>query len=361
MNSFWKNKKVLITGHTGFKGSWLTLWLLNLGAKVIGYSLEPQSKPNMFQVIKMKNEIHSIYGDICNEEYIHRIIENYEPDIVFHLAAQPIVRKSYELPIETFKVNTIGTANLLNAVRKSRNVRVIVNITSDKCYENKEWIWGYKESDRLGGYDPYSCSKACSELITSSFRSSFFREKRIALATARAGNVIGGGDWTEDRIVPDIVRALSVNKLPVIRNPYAIRPWQHVLEPLNGYMLLAEKMWNEEDRYTESWNFGPDDNHIINVSDLVKKLTLLWGDKKDITYTFSNKQQPHEAQILKLDSSKAKFKLGWYQRLSMDQTLNWTINWYKAFYSKNDMKLFSIRQIHEFENLRRDKYDDEKM
>lgn len=351
MLEFWRNKKVLITGHTGFKGSWLCMWLKKLGANVIGYGLEPNTEPSLFRILDIENSIISIIGDIRDEEKLEYIIKEYQPEIVFHLAAQALVRKSYENPIETIETNILGTANLLNAIRLNDSVRVVINVTSDKCYENKEWVWGYRETDSIGGYDPYSCSKGCSELITNSFRNSFFKEKNIFLASARAGNVIGGGDWAEDRLVPDIIKALSNNSNPAIRNPYAVRPWQHVLEPLSGYMLLAAKGWEGDETYSGAWNFGPDDNHVKNVKELTDGIFKIWD--KNFRIVYDKNKQPHEAQILKLDCSKAKLKLGWYPSLSFAETLEWTVNWYKAYLEKSNMKEFTLDQIDKYEKLKK--------
>lgn len=350
MKGFWGGKKILVTGHTGFKGSWLSLWLHSLGAQVVGYSLEPPTKPNIFETINFNKDIISIIGDVRDRKKLTNVIEDYSPEIVFHLAAQPIVRESYVNPIETLEINIIGTANLLNIIKDSKSVKVVVNVTSDKCYENKETYQGYKETDPMGGYDPYSCSKGCSELITSSFRRSFLNERGIQLASARAGNVIGGGDWAEDRLVPDIIKSLSKNIAPIIRNPYAVRPWQHVLEPLNGYMMLAEKLYNDKEKYAEAWNFGPDDENIITVADLINRLKEEWG-AKDKTYKLDVANNPHEAQILKLDCKKAKLKLGWHPTLSIEDTIAWTVHWYKEYYNNLNMKQFTLKQIRDFENL----------
>ena len=353
---FWNEKKVLITGHTGFKGSWLSLWLQKLGAEVIGYALEEPTNPSLFKVAKINENMVSEINDIRNKQMLVNTIERYKPEIIFHLAAQPLVRKSYKNPVETFETNVMGTVNLLEAVRNSNSVKVVVNITSDKCYENKEWPWGYRETDPMGGYDPYSCSKGCSELVTNSFRQSYFKDKNVYLASARAGNVIGGGDWAADRLVPDIIKALFNNESLNIRNPFAIRPWQHVLEPLSGYMMLAEAMWNYGEKYSEAWNFGPNDEHVINVGELADRLTNYWNENLEIK-RFSNKE-PHEATFLKLDSSKSKIKLGWYPILNMEDTLIWTIEWYKKFMSEsNNMKDFTLSQIEAYEKLRRERYE----
>lgn len=350
MNLFWNNKRVLVTGHTGFKGSWLSLWLNKLGANVIGYALEPQTNLNIFEAINLANDVTSIIGDIRDRENIPRVISKYKPEVIFHLAAQPIVRVSYEEPIDTLETNVIGTANLLDAARNSKSVKVFVNITSDKCYKNVEKPQAYTEEDILGGRDPYSCSKSCAELITYSFRESYFKDKGISLATARAGNVIGGGDWSKDRICTDIITALINNMEPILRNPNATRPWQHVLEPLSGYMLLAEKMW-EDDTYSQAWNFGPDTEHEITVAELTNKILSTWGEGNLYNVDFG--KNPHEAQMLKLDSSKSRSKLGWNPRLDIDQTIQWTVDWYKAFYEKINMKQFTLEQIQKYEDIRR--------
>ena len=351
MTSFWHGKRVLITGHTGFKGGWLSLWLKSLGAEIVGYSLQPPTSPNLFDSIGLEKDITSIHGNILDRESLANTFDKYKPEIVFHLAAQPIVRKSYADPIDTFNTNVMGTVNLFDVIRKSESVKVVVNVTSDKCYENKEWTWGYRETEPMGGYDPYSCSKGCSELITNSFRKSYFSDQNIYLASARAGNVIGGGDWAEDRLVPDIIKSLSNNQFPVIRNPFAIRPWQHVLEPLNGYKLLAEKLWIDGHKYAEGWNFGPENENIITVSELVNQLMNFWGVNEEAACSLDSSNQPHEAQLLKLDSSKAKYMLGWSQKLPICQTLEWTTDWYRAFNDHADMKKFTLSQIEAYEKL----------
>lgn len=352
--SFWQGKKVLITGHTGFKGSWLSLWLQKLGAKVVGYSLEPPTIPSLFKVAKVDENMISVINDIRNKEILVNTIKKYKPEIIFHLAAQPLVRKSYYDPVETFEINVMGTVNLLDAIRMSDSVKVVVNVTSDKCYENKEWSWGYRETDPMGGYDPYSCSKGCSELITNSFRQSYFKEKNIYLSSVRAGNVIGGGDWATDRLVPDIIKALINKKSLNIRNPLAIRPWQHVLEPLNGYMMLAEAMWKNGEKYSEAWNFGPNDDNVVSVGELVNKLISCWDE--NIKVNNFNYMEPHEATFLKLDSSKSKNKLGCSPKLNLEDTLIWTTEWYKKNIVNNDnMKYFTLKQIEDYERLGRSK------
>ena len=347
-----KGKKILITGHTGFKGSWLTLWLIKLGAKVIGYSLEPPTKPSLFEILNLKEKIVHIIGDIRDEEKLKNIFKKYKPEIVFHLAAQSLVRFSYKEPKLTYETNVIGTLNVLEAVRETKSVRVVIIVTSDKCYENKEWVYGYRENDPLRGYDPYSSSKACAELVVEAYRSSFFNPKnygkghQVALATVRAGNVIGGGDWQVDRLIPDCVKALSKGKPIKIRNPNAIRPWQHVLEPLSGYLLLAQKMWEEPNKYCEAWNFGPYEKDIATVKEIVKKVINLWGKGK---YEVESDTQFHEAGLLRLDISKAMIKLGWLPKWDLDTALERTVKWYKLFYEKEDIFIYSIKEIEDYE------------
>jgi len=345
-------KRILVTGHTGFKGSWLTLWLTKLSAEVIGYSLEPPTKPSLFEILNLKEKIIHIIGDIRDEEKLKKILKKYKPEIVFHLAAQPLVRVSYKEPKLTYETNVIGTLNLLEAVRETQSVRVVIVVTSDKCYENKEWVYGYRESDPLGGYDPYSSSKACTELLVSSYRNSFFNPEnygkthQVALATVRAGNVIGGGDWQVNRLIPDCVKALSKGESIKIRNPNAIRPWQHVLEPLSGYLLLAQKMWKEPTKYCEAWNFGPFERDIATVKEIVEKVINLWGEGK---YEVERDTRFHEAGLLRLDISKAMMKLGWCPKWDLDIALERTVKWYKLFYENEDMFTYSIKEIENYE------------
>lgn len=352
VTSFWKGKRVLITGNTGFKGSWLSLWLHKLGADVVGYALQPPSTPSLFCTLNLKEKVIAIHGDILDSSNLINTFEMYKPEIVFHLAAQSLVRKSYVEPFETFNTNVMGTVNVFDTIRKTKSVKVVVNVTSDKCYENREWSWGYREDEPMGGYDPYSCSKGCSELITNSFRKSYFSGQDIYLASSRAGNVIGGGDWAEDRLIPDIVKCLSNNQQPVVRNPYAIRPWQHVLEPISAYMLLAEKLWADGDKYAEGWNFGPENENMITVSEVANESINLWGTNEKVICEIDSSKRFHEAQFLKLDCSKAKYKLGWSPKLTIKQTLAWTIDWYKAFEKNDDMYRLTLSQIENYEKLR---------
>ncbi|GAB6183702.1 CDP-glucose 4,6-dehydratase [Thermodesulfovibrio hydrogeniphilus] len=336
----YKEKKVLVTGHTGFKGSWLSLWLLEIGAKVIGYSLNFPTKPCHFELLNLsstyKNSFIHIIGDIRDFEKLKEIIQAYKPEIVFHLAAQSLVRKSYKNPLETFETNILGTVNILEACRESEGVKVIINVTSDKCYENKEWVWGYRETDRLGGNDPYSASKACSEIVTQSYRKSFFSNSAKLLASVRAGNVIGGGDWGEDRIIPDLVKAVSLSKKALIRNPNSIRPWQHVLEPLSGYLLLGQKLLEGEEKFADAWNFGPDRNWNLSVAELSKIAKDYWDE---IDYEFvEDDSAPQESKILKLDCSKANSLLGWKPVWNINKAIEMTINWYKDCYKNKQIK-----------------------
>ncbi|PNR91814.1 CDP-glucose 4,6-dehydratase [Petrotoga sp. HWH.PT.55.6.1] len=352
-DNFFKNKKILLTGHTGFKGSWLTAWLLKLGAEVCGLALEPNTNPSMFNILKLENKIEHNIGDIRNSLEIEKVVAECQPEIVFHLAAQPLVRVSYEEPKFTYETNVIGTLNLFEAIRKVDSVKTIINVTSDKCYENKEWVWGYREDEPMGGYDPYSSSKGCVELLSSSYRRSFFEKRNINLSTARAGNVIGGGDWAKDRLIPDVVRALSKNQEIKIRNPRAIRPWQHVLEPLYGYLLLAKKTY-EKNQFVGAWNFGPYDSDILTVEEVVKLAIKKWGKGSYIEE--KNIEEPHEAMMLKLDISKARYYLKWEPTYNSIQAIEKTIEWYKNYFENmSDMFEYTKKQIEEFENEERNK------
>jgi len=335
-NSIYKNKTVLVTGHTGFKGSWLVYWLNQMGANVVGYSLEAPTTPNHIDLLNI--DTISIIGDIRDLYKLNQTFETYKPDIVFHLAAQPLVRLSYENPIETYETNVIGTLKVFEACRK-HDVKAIVNITSDKAYDNKEWIWGYRENDPMGGYDPYSSSKGCADLLANSYRNSYFnindykKTHNTLLASCRAGNVIGGGDWAQDRLITDIMLSVSNNKKVEIRNPYATRPWQHVLEPLSGYLNIGQKLLEEKVEYGEAWNFGPSDEGSISVEEVVKNVKKHW-DKIDYEIN-SNPNQLHEANLLKLDCSKAHILLKWKDVWNSDTTFEKTVKWYKSYYEED--------------------------
>ncbi len=327
---FYRGKKVLVTGHTGFKGGWLSSWLKSLGADVIGLALPPDTKPNLFDSICLGCGMVSVLGDIRDASVVSSIFRQHSPEIVFHNAAQPLVRRSYREPVETYATNVMGTAHVLEAIRNTPSVRAVVVVTSDKAYENREWFWGYREEDALGGHDPYSSSKACAELVTAAYRQSFFNpENGARVATARAGNVIGGGDWSEDRLVPDIVRGIIANQPIVIRRPDSVRPWQHVLEPVRGYLMLAQHLWENRD-FAEAWNFGPRDEDAISVGDLAKHTIAKWG--KGELQIQPKKNAPHEAQFLRLNTNKARTRLGWQPILNIDQALSWTVDWYRKFY-----------------------------
>jgi len=326
--TFWEEKIVLITGHTGFKGSWLSIWLNMLGANLHGYALEPTTWPNMFETAGVKKIIKSNIGDIRDYNKLLAAMKKCQPQIVFHLAAQSLVRRSYKEPLETYQTNILGTANLLEAARYVKSVRAVIVITSDKCYENKESNHAYKESDPLGGYDPYSSSKACAEIVTAALRDSFFADLSVAVASARAGNVIGGGDWAQDRLVPDCIKTWVKNKTVEIRYPKAIRPWQHVLEPLAGYIILAEKLYKHGKKFARAWNFGPNENNVKPVGTIVDSLANLWGKKAK--WKIKTKKQPHEAMLLKLNCSMAKTKLPWKPRWNIEKALEKTVQWYKT-------------------------------
>lgn len=347
---FWRNKRVFLTGHTGFKGGWLSLWLQSMGAQVVGYALAPPTKPSLFEVANVAKGMTSIIGDVRDLNHIQSAIVERKPEIIFHLAAQPLVRYSYLNPVETFATNVMGTVNIFEAIRKVRGVKAVVNVTSDKCYENKEWAWGYRENEPMGGYDPYSSSKGCSELVTSAFKNSFFnladyQKHGVALASARAGNVIGGGDWAEDRLIPDILRAIELETPVVIRNPVSIRPWQHVLEPLCGYLQLAQKLYEDGPSYSEAWNFGPDDSDAKPVLWIVENMTRLWGGAR---WVLDGEAHPHEAHYLKLDSSKSRSLLGWRPRWNLPTAIGAIVEWQQAFLSREDMREKSLSTIRNY-------------
>ena len=343
---FWQGRNVLVTGHTGFKGSWLSLWLQSLDANVVGLALEPPTSPNLFQLASVADDMVSVMGDIRDFNVVQDLFKTHQPEIVIHMAAQPLVRYSYHAPVETYATNVLGTVHVLEAARQTASVKAIVNVTTDKCYENQEWCWGYRESDRLGGHDPYSNSKACAELVTNAYQSSYFNERGIGLASVRAGNVIGGGDWALDRLVPDIIRACMAKDLVTIRNPHALRPWQHVLEPLSGYLLLAEKLLKAPTEFTGGWNFGPQDNDVKPVQWIVDFITSHWGEQ--VSWKLDEQSNLHEASYLKLDCSKAKQQLAWEPRWDLTQGLLSTIEWYKAFQESKPMRQQTVLQIKQF-------------
>ena len=347
--------RVLVTGDTGFKGSWLALWLHELGAHVTGMALPPRTEPSHFQLAKLGDTIHHVDADIRDIEAVARIFRQEQPRIVFHLAAQALVRDSYDDPKATFDTNIGGTVNILEAVRQCPSVRAVVVVTSDKCYENQEWVWGYREKDPLGGHDPYSASKGAAEIVTAAYRRSFFGPKglgpHLGLATARAGNVIGGGDWAKDRIIPDCVRALAAGKPIVIRNPQATRPWQHVLDPLAGYLLLAARLLENPDTFSGAWNFGPRTSDQITVHKLAERFIKAWGNGT-ILAPHPEKNQPHEAHLLNLNTDKAAFALKWHPVLDSTSAIDWTVDWYKSWHESTDKLMdLSVRQIREFQEM----------
>jgi len=358
---FYRNKRILLTGHTGFKGSWLALWLHKLGAEITGLALPPNTDPSHFDLIRLKNLINHLEGDVRDPKTVENAFQLAKPEIVFHLAAQALVRVSYDDPKTTFDTNIGGTVNVLEAIRGCSSVKTVVVITSDKCYENREWIWGYRENDPMGGHDPYSASKGATEIVCSSYLQSYFsrnsRGPHLGFATARAGNVIGGGDWAKDRIIPDCVRALSKREPIIIRNAHAIRPWQHVLDPLSGYLLLAKKLFTDPDHFSGAWNFGPVEEGQIRVLDLAKKFIEVWGWGQPETPP-SESTAPHEANILRLCIDKAIHNLQWKPISNSQYALDWTADWYKAWHeNKSDLRLISLNQINEFEKY---KYIDKK-
>lgn len=350
---FWADKVVLLTGHTGFKGAWLSIWLKKLGAKVVGYSLQPQTTPSLFMLAQVADGIESIEGDVRNLDNLRAVVSRHRPDIVIHMAAQALVRYSYHHPVETYATNVMGSVHVMEVARESDSIRAVLNVTSDKCYENREWVWGYREGEPLGGHDPYSSSKACAELITAAYRKSYFAAPDASVgavvASARAGNVIGGGDWAEDRLIPDVVRSF-LNEQPVlIRYPKAVRPWQHVLEPLSGYLLLIERMWDRKDGFDQAWNFGSSANDARPVQSIVERMIDLWGGKASMKLDAS--AQLHEAGMLSLDCSKARTLLCWKPRLSLDNALEWTIEWYKAHQRGSDVRRLTEDQIDRYQRL----------
>jgi CDP-glucose 4,6-dehydratase len=346
---FWRHKKVLITGHTGFKGSWLSLWLQDLQADLCGIALSPITTPNLFELAHVTKNMQSHIMDVRNFGEIKKIIHQFQPEIIIHMAAQPLVRYSYDYPAETYEVNVMGTVNILEAARTCASVKTVINVTTDKCYENKEWVWGYRENEVVGGHDPYSNSKACSELITSAYRDSFYKKLGKGLASARAGNVIGGGDWSQDRLVADIMKAITDNKPVIIRNAHAIRPWQHVLEPLSGYLLLAEKLYDNAIHYSGAWNFGPYMHETTNVENIVEKIFNGWNRQHQGWKIVHDKNQPHEANFLKLDITKAMTELSWKPQLSLDMMIAWVVEWYQAEVDKRNMREYTLMQIKDYQ------------
>ncbi len=351
MKSFWEGKKVFLTGHTGFKGAWLSIWLDSLGARLTGYALKPPTDPSLFDLCRLNTRMRSVIGDIRDAGKLRRAMLDAAPEIVIHMAAQPLVRESYRVPAETFETNVMGTVNLLEAVRSCLSVKAAVNVTTDKCYENRERNRAFREDQPLGGFDPYSSSKACSELVTAAYRNSFFNPEDfkthgVALASARAGNVIGGGDWAADRLIPDIIRAALRGEKVRIRNPRAIRPWQHVLEPLSGYLRLAEKLYAHGPKFAEAWNFGPDAGDAKDVEWLVKRMFSRWPEAPG--YQVDKGPHPHEAKFLRLDSSKARKRLGWKPRWRVGQAIDRIIEWTRAYQSGSDLRAVCLEQISEY-------------
>jgi len=353
----WQGKRVFLTGHTGFKGGWLALWLASKGAIVRGYALDPCTTPNLFTEAKVGSVIEDIRGDIRDSSKLEPALKDFAPEVVFHMAAQPLVRYSYEDPIGTYETNVIGTARVLDAIRRTPSVRAVVSVTTDKCYENKEWLWGYRETDPLGGYDPYSSSKACAEIVSAAYRQSYFPVHKLgqpnghhtAVATGRAGNVIGGGDWSLDRLIPDLVRGFLAGEPVLIRRPHAIRPWQHVLEPLLGYVLLAEHLLTHDPKYATAFNFGPSDDDAQEVGWIVDKMVNFWGD--GASWVLDKDPGLHEAGYLKLDASRARDYLAWHPRLRLETTLHWLVDWYKSWQAGEDMHAFTLAQIAAYEQL----------
>ena len=353
---FWKGRSVFLTGHTGFKGAWLSLWLNKMGASVTGYALSPPTVPSLYELCRVGELTTSIIADVRDLSSLKAAMIQAQPEVVIHIAAQALVRDSYQMPVETYATNVMGTVHLLEAVRYCGSVRAVVNVTTDKCYENREWAWGYRENEAMGGYDPYSSSKACSELVTAAYRSSFFTPScsyaltsspAVAVATARAGNVIGGGDWGKDRLVPDCIRAFLKGEPVHLRNPDAIRPWQHVLEPLSGYMLLAQRLVQDGAKFADAWNFGPEDQDARDVGWVVASLCKKWGSGAE--YTIDDGIHPHEATYLKLDCSKARAYLNWRTRWNLDITIDAIVRWTKAYQDGTNLRQVCMKQIDEYE------------
>jgi CDP-glucose 4,6-dehydratase len=354
--SFWKARRVFLTGHTGFKGSWLSLWLASMGAEVTGYALEPPTEPSLFEQARVSEMVRSIRGDVRDLPALTDSLVESRPEVVIHMAAQSVVRRGYEDPVETYSSNVMGTVHLFEAIRKLGEPCVVVNVTSDKCYENREWIWGYRENEPMGGRDPYSNSKGCAELVTAAYRDSYFSpdcidRHGVALASARAGNAIGGGDWTKDQLIPDLMRAFLNREACLIRNPSAIRPWQFVLEPLRGYLMLAERLSQDGGAFASSWNFGPADDDTHPVSWIADQLKSAWPGAPG--WIFDGTPQPHEARFLKLDISKAKAYLGWRPILPLQDSLGWIVDWYRAFQGGCDLRSLTLAQIARYDAFTR--------
>ena len=355
LNNFYYNKKIFITGHTGSKGTWLSIWLKILGARVYGFSLNYPSSPCMFNLTDIHKSMGSNFGDIRNFQKLKKAMDFFKPEIVFHMAAQPLVRQSYVSPLETYSTNVMGTANLLETVRLTTGVKAVINVSSDKCYENKEWLWRYRENDPMGGYDPYSSSKGCAELVTSAYRRSFFNpsdysKHGTASASVRAGNVIGGGDFAKGRLIPDVVKALMNNQTVKIRSPHAVRPWQHVLEPLYGYIVLAKYLYEKGYEFSGGWNFGPGNDSVQQVGEIVTTIVKIWG--KNSKYSIEENNEFHEAQLLKLDCSKANQLIAWHTALTIEQALQWTVDWYKFFNEKDySLQKLTEKQISKYMDI----------
>ena len=353
--SFWHGKQVLITGHTGFKGSWLSLWLTQMGAKVTGYALSPHTTPNLFDILQLRDQLTQSYvADIRDLSMLQNALNAAKPEVVIHMAAQPLVRHSYVEPVETFATNVMGTVHLLESVRHCDSVRATVIVTTDKCYDNREWVWGYRENDPMGGQDPYSSSKGCAELVTAVYRSSYFskstdRQGLSMVASARAGNVIGGGDWSADRLIPDAIRSFSAKQVLSIRNPHATRPWQHVLEPLSGYIVLAQRLYNDGAPFAQAWNFGPHPEDTCSVQEVVEQLIAVWG--QGARWVCDEEVHLHEARALKLDISKAHYLLAWKPHWNISTAIEKTVEWYRAHADHTDMLAFTLKQIDQYEQL----------
>jgi len=352
--SFWNGKRVFLTGHTGFKGGWLSLWLASMGAKVTGYALAPDTKPNLYDILGISDLIErSCINDVRNLNDLKKVMADFRPEIVVHMAAQPLVRYSYQDPVLTYATNVMGTVNVLEATRSVDSIRATVIVTTDKCYENKEWVWGYREGESMGGHDPYSSSKGCAELVTAAYRNSYFSadthsHHKHAIASARAGNVIGGGDWSPDRLIPDAIKAFEGNMPVIIRNPLAVRPWQHVLEPLSGYLILAQALYENGSSYASAWNFGPRDDDAKSVQEVMDLLIAKWD--KNAAWSLDGVEQPHEARLLKLDCSKANTQLNWLPRWDLEAAIEKIVEWEHSFRKKEDMRALSLKQINQYMN-----------